>query len=485
MCDPERSTEARVHNRDQDVSISSARRPKLIATIDDSVVIERILAHGKRPAAEDDDVVPFASRRPCFQLAPALTERGEVRTAPLRRASSRALREVSRSDAEKKLMDGGRDAVFFGRKKAGAIIQSMHKARREKLLLVSMSPIMGGAEIYCARLAKILTSRFELTAVVRNEELKHQLEALGVRVSFKSGAAEGACAYVSAAGQVLRAIFRDRPTVIHFNGQHETYLSFLARLADIPYCVGRVNPLDTPPLRPRFKFPLILGLLRNAQRVFCVSRDIYEELVPLVPSSRLAHIPTWVQTLKPARTVVSEHGPLKVLFIGRLIPEKGLQYVFAALQGVEGIEVTAVGDGPEREKFVELAAGLNVTFHGFSRDLTPFFEAADLVVFPSQEGYEGLPQTPLDTMAAGVPLLASNIIATREILGDTSGFTTFEPANVDDLREKLVYLRDHREVLGTLSELGVARIASTFTEQAVGERYLEIFEAAAASRAAS
>lgn len=116
------------------------------------------------------------------------------------------------------------------------------------------------------------------------------------------------------------------------------------------------------------------------------------------------------------------------LFVGRLAEEKGLDQlltVWAALPSRDGRLLLIVGDGPMRSKLESRAGHLglypSVRFAGHQADVSKFYSVADLFVLPSKT--EGMSNSLLEAMAAGLPAIASNVGGNKEAIKDQeSGF---------------------------------------------------------------
>lgn len=115
--------------------------------------------------------------------------------------------------------------------------------------------------------------------------------------------------------------------------------------------------------------------------------------------------------------------PLKMLFLARLVPEKGLATVLRALARLPpGIfQLHIVGDGPERHKLTKLCEALNLNpapiWMGFISDraeIAKQMSEAAIFVFPSSWEPQGIAL--LEAIASGVTPVASNIPAVREVL---------------------------------------------------------------------
>jgi glycosyltransferase involved in cell wall biosynthesis len=118
-----------------------------------------------------------------------------------------------------------------------------------------------------------------------------------------------------------------------------------------------------------------------------------------------------------------EHGPV-VLGVGRLQSQKnfpGFLEVAAALsRSLPEVRFVIAGDGPDRTSLEHLAHRLGigelVHFPGFVTKMRELYLAADVLFFPSL--FEGTPMTVLEAMASGLPIVASRIDGTAEVLTD-------------------------------------------------------------------
>ncbi|MGW0316264.1 glycosyltransferase [Streptomyces flavidovirens] len=110
-------------------------------------------------------------------------------------------------------------------------------------------------------------------------------------------------------------------------------------------------------------------------------------------------------------------GTPLVVCAGRLCRQKGQDILLRAwprvASAVPGARLVLVGDGPDRDRLMADAPP-GVLFAGASRDIRPWFHAADLVVLPSR--WEGMALAPLEAMACGRPVVLSDVSGARESL---------------------------------------------------------------------
>ena len=138
----------------------------------------------------------------------------------------------------------------------------------------------------------------------------------------------------------------------------------------------------------------------------------------------------------------------RLVFIGRLSPEKGLPILFEALKTIkeEGFHpmprLTLIGDGPQRNMLGTLIKAMNlekyVEFTGQldRKELSAQLLTMDIAVQPSLT--EGLSKAWLDAMAHGLPVIASDVGMARKIIGlDGERGWLIEPGDVSSLTVRL------------------------------------------------
>jgi len=180
--------------------------------------------------------------------------------------------------------------------------------------------------------------------------------------------------------------------------------------------------------------------------VICPSRYLANVLSAVSDAKRIRLIPhprprySWTPILVTSRP--------RVLFAGRLGREKGVEHLIAASAGA-GWDLDIAGDGPYGETLHLLADGLhNVRFLGrlAPEDLLAAMRRVHIVAIPSV-CYENAPLTLLEAMAAGRPVIATNIGGIPEHVAGVEGARLVEPENSDAIRLALEDLtRDMRRL---------------------------------------
>lgn len=129
--------------------------------------------------------------------------------------------------------------------------------------------------------------------------------------------------------------------------------------------------------------------------------------------------------------VTHQGGGHRILFVGRLADLKGVTILLEALQRMKkerpDVELTIVGDGPDRARFEKAAEDLDVadrvSFVGSrsQADVAEHLAETDVFVLPSFA--EGVPVTLMEAMASGVPVVATRVGGVAELVDDgTNGY---------------------------------------------------------------
>jgi glycosyltransferase involved in cell wall biosynthesis len=176
-----------------------------------------------------------------------------------------------------------------------------------------------------------------------------------------------------------------------------------------------------------------------------------------------------------------------VLFVGRLLPHKGLEYLIAAIE--PPLTLTVAGQASGAAYAAELArraAGRPVRFAGTIDDdrLVESYRSAMVTVLPSvyvaSNGSrsvvpELLGLVALESMACGTPVIVSNVGSLPEIVEDGRTGFVVPPNDPSAIREKLRYLESRPDEVERMGQLGREHVLQRFTWSIVADRCLEAY----------
>ena len=171
-----------------------------------------------------------------------------------------------------------------------------------------------------------------------------------------------------------------------------------------------------------------------------------------------------------------------VLAAGRLSPEKGFAVLVESAAAVLKQHPTAgfvlFGEGGERARLEvrvrEMGLAGRVVLPGFTAELDKFLPWADVVTLPSFT--EGLPNVALEASAAGVPVVATAVGGTPEVVADGVSGLLVPSGDPNRLAEALARLLSDAELRAKLGDGGRVRMQAEFTFEAQARQYAVLFE---------
>ncbi|WP_051951150.1 glycosyltransferase [Actinacidiphila yeochonensis] len=155
---------------------------------------------------------------------------------------------------------------------------------------------------------------------------------------------------------------------------------------------------------------------------------------PTVPGQPLGHP-------RPGATGGARDGTPLVVCVGRLCPQKGQDVLLRAwprvTERLPAARLALVGDGPDLPRLLRDAPD-GVLFAGPAADPLPWYQAADVAVQPSR--WEGMALAPLEAMACGVPVVATDVAGARESAPPDGGGAIVPPGDPAALAAALLVL---------------------------------------------
>jgi glycosyltransferase involved in cell wall biosynthesis len=191
---------------------------------------------------------------------------------------------------------------------------------------------------------------------------------------------------------------------------------------------------------------------------------------------QIIEIPNGVD-IPPARTYARIARPTFVV-VANLIAYKGHADVLAALASLDDPPVVRLlGDGPERARLVRLAAELELgtdvlVFEGAVRNVGEILQEVDAAILASHE--EGLPNAVLEAMAAGLPVIATDVGGVSELVTDGIEGLLVAPSSPRELARAIERLRRDAPLRARLGQNGRRRAAS-FRWEACRDSHLALY----------
>jgi glycosyltransferase involved in cell wall biosynthesis len=174
-----------------------------------------------------------------------------------------------------------------------------------------------------------------------------------------------------------------------------------------------------------------------------------------------------------------------LIVVAKLMEQKGHAFLLRALPPLQerfaDLHVLLVGDGPLRAALAERIAGLpgaaRVHLVGNRRDVGDLLAASDLFVLPSL--WEGLPMALLEAMASGLPVVATRVSGSAQVVVDGESGLLVPPGDVERLSEAIATLLDDPARARRMGRAARERVERSYSARAQAARHAELYRRAA------
>jgi L-malate glycosyltransferase len=290
---------------------------------------------------------------------------------------------------------------------------------------------------------------------------------------------------------VRRLLRARRPDILHTHLYHPNLYGRLGALGlGLPGVVAAVHNSYTRVKFHRRVWNFLLGWATD--RVLVGSSQVWQDVRRYdgVPASRLRLMPYGIPladldtplSREQARERLGVSGGLVMGAVGRLEEQKGHTYLLASLpelrRAIPDLRLCLVGAGRQagalKRQARELSLESCVQFLGTRRDLAEIFRALDLFVQPSL--WEGLPLALLKAMGAGLPVVATRVSGSREVIEDGVNGCLVEPGSPEALARVILELHRQPEVRLRLGAAARRTVADRYSLEAMLHQLAALYE---------
>ncbi len=301
--------------------------------------------------------------------------------------------------------------------------------------------------------------------------------------------------FIIAMGVLLKMIFDCKPAVVHSFLPLATFLGALCgRIMSVPLIITSRRALGKH--QDRYAFLKIPDRIAN-RLSHCVtvnSQAVWDDTVQRdhINPSKMALIYNGIYTSQFAeinadRAITRKNLNILpddkvIITVANLIAYKGHSDLFKAVKIVSkritNFKVLLVGeDRGIQERLMNEIKVLNIEHHicflGLRHDIPQLMAASDLSVLPSHE--EGFSNVLLESMAAGLPVVATSVGGNPEaVIDGVTGWLT-PPHHPEKLAEKMIDLLDNEEKSKRWGEQGRALVKRKFSAKRMVSRHLALY----------
>lgn len=296
---------------------------------------------------------------------------------------------------------------------------------------------------------------------------------------------KGLAAVTSSFFASLKAAF-GRYDVVHFHAEGPCAMMWLPKLFG-KRCIATIHGLDWQREKWKSGFGskyIKLGekvAVKFADEIVVLSEGV-QDYFEKTYSRKTVFIPNGVTAPETEKAQIIEEKYLLskdsyILFLGRIVPEKGLRYLVDAFKNVKTDKklVIAGGASDSADFYEEIksSAGENVIFTGFvqGKELGELYSNAYIYVLPSD--LEGMPLSLLEGMSYSNCCLVSSISECTDVVEDKA--VVFEKSNISDLSGKLQMLCDNADIVKKYKSEAKDYICGKYNWDSVTEKTLKLY----------
>ncbi|MBI3802811.1 MAG: glycosyltransferase [Nitrospirae bacterium] len=292
---------------------------------------------------------------------------------------------------------------------------------------------------------------------------------------------------------LLRRLMREqRVTILR---THQFHANLYGRIAAISAGVPVILPSfhNTYARRKRHRSVVNWLLARGTDRLITVSDAVKRDLIRYdhLPEEKIKVIHNGCDIDRFMRPALQEDLRVKwkipaaapvIGTVGRLAKEKGQALLIEAVSLLQSefpdLHLIIVGEGPEREALEKEGArrglGNRLILTGLQREVPDYLALMNLFVFPSLN--EGFSNALLEAMAAGKPVIASDIVENVEILPSEKFGLRVPPNDAGALAEKIRFLLKNPSEAEAMGRRAQARVAAEFTDAIMMEKIQRLYQ---------
>jgi sugar transferase (PEP-CTERM/EpsH1 system associated) len=310
-------------------------------------------------------------------------------------------------------------------------------------------------------------------------ELRQRFESAGIPVT-----ALGAGGRLAALVRLVRLLKRSRPHVVHTHNAGPNWYAAAARLlTPLPALVHTKHGRNLSPSRRLARINRWASMATDA--VVSVSADAAEEIRGRegIAPSKVVVIHNGIE-LTGRKVRPPEPRPvLRAISVARLNVVKDQRTLVRAIRLVvdrrPSFRLDLVGDGPERGALEDLRRELGLEAHvrlvGYREDVQALLQEADVFVLTSRT--EGLALTLLEAMAAGLPIVATDVGGNREVVAPGETGLVVPPGSPTAVAEALLSLIDDPPRAAAMGRAGRQRVERLFDIRTMVTRYQTLYDA--------
>jgi len=178
-----------------------------------------------------------------------------------------------------------------------------------------------------------------------------------------------------------------------------------------------------------------------------------------------------------------------LLFVGRLVDKKGIEYLLRALPQVLASHpdesLTVIGDGPLKQSLVALGETLNITEHLTftgaltNRDIPHYLQTSAIAIFPSvvtdSGDQEGTPVAIMEALACGCPTIVADYPGVRDVISDNETGLLVAGKSPEGIADAILTLLNNQDIRLHLSRNGRQQVQVQYDWRVISDKFMSLF----------
>ena len=279
----------------------------------------------------------------------------------------------------------------------------------------------------------------------------------------------------------LRRLYQRRKwDIVHAHGYKAVIACYLAFLGTSVRIIATNHGDTGVSLNVRFFEWIQRKLFSSLDRVIAVSEKQKLEMHSTLPPSNISVIENMLTINIPAGFANhTEPGALKLVAVGRLSVEKGLDDLISAISTLKkgAVELTIVGQGDLRVPLERLALKKGVSkyikFVGFQKDIRPYIKESHALVAPSHR--EGLPLNLIEAACYGKPIIASQVGMNQSFVKENGNGILVPKKNPDALASAISQMSLNRTTFASSASTMAPSFIRRFSKEKWASRTMDIY----------
>lgn len=352
--------------------------------------------------------------------------------------------------------------------------------QKKVIFLFTPGPIGGAEKVVASGLRALIAKGINATLwVIKEERAPEVTEAFlsllqSEGVSYQVFSSRGI--FDSLLLKQLKIAFQtEAPSIIHAHGFKSAFYGQLCKTKDAKFIITHHGKTSHTLKVKVYEF-IELQMMKRASGVIAVSNEMKQMLInDGVKESKIQVVENLMTSKVMDKSAPRSHK-LKLLFVGRLSPEKGCAVFINAIKTLpkDQFEVTILGDGIQRPELQTLAADNTVNFLGFKKNVVEIMSQHDALIMPSYR--EGQPLTLIEACCMGMPVVASHIGGIPELINNGVNGILFTPGDAQKLSEALVVLEKNFEKLQAIAESIKQQYIQRFSPENWATRSIQVYQ---------